>query len=67
MGGAEQHDNAVGLRVEGGRDLVQQVLDDLLDAAGGDGQVLGERVVGAALLGQVDEGLGVGGHFVTLL
>lgn len=63
--GAEEHDDAVGLGVEGGRDLVQQVLDDLLNAAGGDGQVLREGVVGTALLGQVDQSLGVGGHFVV--
>lgn len=62
MLGAEEHDGAVGLRVEGRGDLVDQVLDDLLDAGGRDGQVLGQRVVGPALLGEVDEVLGGGGH-----
>lgn len=65
--GAKEHDDTVGLRVEGGGDLVQEVLNDLLDAVLRDGQVLGQGVVAAALLGQVDQGLGVGGHFVLSL
>lgn len=62
MVGAEEDDDAVGLGVEGGGDLVEQVLDDLLDAGGGDGEVLVQGVVGPALLGEVDEVLGGGGH-----
>lgn len=62
LGAKEDHDT-VGLRVEGGRDLVEQVLDNLLDTGRGDGQVLGERVVGPARLGEVDEGLSIGSHF----
>lgn len=65
--GTKEHDDAVRLRVEGRGDLVQEVLNDLLDAVLRDGQVLGQGVVAAALLGQVDQGLGVGGHFVLLL
>lgn len=59
--GAEQDDDAVGLGVEGGGDMVEQVLDDLLNAGGRDGQVLGEGVVAASQLGEVDKSLG--GHF----
>lgn len=63
--GAEQDNDAVGLGVERRRNLVQQVLDDLLNAGLGDGQVLGEWVVGTALLGQVDDSLRVGSHLVV--
>lgn len=60
--GAKEDDDAVGLGVEGGGHLVEQVLDDLLHTSRCDGQVLGERVVGPASLGEVDDSLGVGGH-----
>lgn len=60
---AKEDDDAVRLGVEGGRNLVEQVLDNLLDTGRGDGQVLGERVVGPTRLGEVDEGLSVGSHF----
>lgn len=62
--GAKQDDGAVGLGVEGRGDMVEQVLDDLLHAGGRDGEVLGQRVVGPAAFGELDEFLGGGGHFV---
>lgn len=59
--GAEEDDDAVGLGVEGGGHLLQEGLDDLLDLVGLDGEVLGQRVVRPAVLGELDQLLG-GGH-----
>lgn len=58
--GAEEEDGAVGLGVEGGGDVGDELADDLLDAGGGDGEVLAEGVVGAAFLDELEES---GGHF----
>lgn len=62
--GAEQDDEAVGLGVEGRGGLEGGLLDDLLDALGSHGEVLGEGVVGAAVLGQLEEEVGgeLGSH-----
>lgn len=64
MVGAEEDDNAVGLGVEGGGDVLQGLLDDLLDLGRGDGQVLGEGVVGATVLDALEHGVGVDGRHV---
>lgn len=56
--GAEQDDDADGLGVEGGRDVQGGLLDDLGDALLGDGQVLGQDVVGAAVLDQLNDRVG---------
>lgn len=61
--GAKEHNDTVRLGVEGGRNLVEELLDNLLDAGRGDGQVLGERVEGSARRSEVDEGLSIGSHF----
>jgi len=60
--GAEEDDGAVALRVEARGDVLDGLLDDLLDASGGDGQLLAERVVGAAVLDEVKDRVGVGGR-----
>ena len=56
--GAEEDEHAVGLGVEGGGDVAQGVLDDLLDAVLGDSQLLVELVIGAAELDEVQDRLG---------
>ena len=57
--GAEQDNDAVALRVERRRDVLQSLLDDLVDALDSQGtEVLGERVVGAALLDEVEDRVG---------
>lgn len=64
--GAQEHDGAVGLRVEGRGRVEGGFVDELLNAAGGDGEVLVQRVDGAAGLGHLDEEVGgeLGGrHF----
>ncbi|KUI71595.1 hypothetical protein VM1G_11752 [Cytospora mali] len=60
--GAEEDDDTVGLGVEGGGDVLEGLLDDLLDLGGGDGQVLGEGVVGAAVLDVLENDAGVDGR-----
>lgn len=59
MGVAEEDDGAVALGVEAAGDVLDGLLDDLLDAGGGDGEVLAEGVVGAAVLDLVEDRLGV--------
>ena len=65
--GAEQDNDAVALRVERRRDVLEGLLDDLVDALRGQAaEVLGERVVGAALLDEVEDRVGrdlSGRHF----
>lgn len=56
--GAEQDDDADGLGVEGRGHVQGGLLDDLGDALLGDGQVLGQDVVGAAVLDQLDDRVG---------
>lgn len=53
MVGVEEDDDAVGLGVEGGGDVAQGVLDDLLDALLGDGEGLVEDVMRASVLDEV--------------
>lgn len=62
--GAEEDDEAVGLGVEGRGGLEGGLLDNLLDALGSHGEVLGEGVVGAAVLSQLEDEVGgeLGGH-----
>lgn len=62
MLGAEENNDAVGLRVEARGDVLECLCDDLLDARRGGGEVLVERVDGAAGLDELKEGVGVGGH-----
>lgn len=57
----QEEDQACGLGVEGGWDVLDEVGDDLLDAGIGDGGVLVEGVDAAAVGGGVEEGHG-GGH-----
>lgn len=59
MLGAEEENGAVGLGVEGGGDIGDELAEDLLDAGGGDGEVLGEGIVGAAVLDELEKS---GGH-----
>lgn len=59
--GAEEDDDAVGLGVEGRRGVEDGLLDDLGDALLADGQVLGQGVVGAAVLDEVQDRVGVDG------
>lgn len=63
--GAEEDDGAVGLGVEGGRSVQGGLVDEFLDALGGDGEVLAEGVESAAGLGHLKEDVGreFGGHF----
>ena len=57
--GAEEDNDAVALRVEGRGNVLKSLLDDLVDALGGQRtEVLGERVVGAALLDEVKDRVG---------
>lgn len=46
--------------------MESRLVDDLLDAGGGDGEVLGQGVVGAAVLDELEEEIGgeLGGHCV---
>lgn len=68
MVGAEEDDGAVALGVEAGGDVLEGLLDDVLDALLGDGEVLAEGVVGAAVLDVLEEGASADGrggcHFV---
>lgn len=57
--GTEDDEDAVGLGVEGGGNVEDGVLDDLLDAVLGDGEFLVEDVVGAADLEEVEDRLGL--------
>ena len=57
----QQEDEAGGLRVEGGRDVFDELGDDCFDAVVGDGGGLGEGVDAAAVGDGVEEGE-VGGH-----
>lgn len=61
---AKEHDGAVGLGVEGRGRVEGGVLDDLVDAGRGDGEVLVEGVDGAADLGHLEEEIGgeLGSH-----
>lgn len=61
---AKEDDGAVGLGVEGRGSVQGRVLDDLVDAAGRDGEVLVEGVDGATDLGHLEEEIGgeLGGH-----
>lgn len=61
---AEEHEHAVGLGVERGGGVQGELVDDVGDARCGHRQLLVERVVGAAALGQLDKGVGgeLGGH-----
>lgn len=61
----EEDEKTVGLGVEGGWGVEGGLADDLLDTLLGDGEFLAEGVVGAAVLGQLDEGVGgeLGSHF----
>ena len=59
---AEQDNDAVALGVEAGGHVLKRLGDDLLDALGSDAQVLVERIVAAAALEELDEGVCVGGH-----
>lgn len=56
---AEEDDDTVGLGVEGGGGVEGGLVDDLLDALLGDGELLVKGVDGAAGLGQLEEGVGV--------
>ena len=57
--GAEQDDDAVALRVERRGNVLESLLDDLVDAVDGQRtEVLGERVVGATLLDEVEDRVG---------
>lgn len=62
--GAEEDDDAVGLGVEGGRGVEDGLLHDLGDALLADGQVLGQGVVGAAVLDEVEDRVGADGRHV---
>lgn len=67
--GAKEHDGPRGLRVEARGGVQDGVVDHVGDARGGHarGQVLGEGVVGAPVLGELEEQVGGelgGGHFV---
>ena len=56
---AEEDNDAVALRVERGRNVLESLLDDLVDAVDGQRtEVLGERVVGAALLDEPEDRVG---------
>lgn len=59
----EQHDEAGGLRVEAGGDVEDGLLRDLGDLLVGDGRLLIELVVRAAVLDRLEEGL-LTGHVV---
>lgn len=68
--GAEQDDEAVGLGVEGRGRVQGGLVDNLLDARRGDGQLLGQGVVGAAVLDELEEEVGGdlgGGHCVGVV
>ncbi len=56
--GAEEDDDAVGLRVEGAGDVLESLGHDGLDLGGADSDLLVERIVGAAVLDQREEGVG---------
>jgi len=59
----EQDHETGGLRVEGRRDVLDGLCDELLDAVVADGQFVGEGVDGAAVAHGFEEGHFVG-HFV---
>lgn len=65
---AKEHNEAVGLRVERRGSLQRRLLDELLDAGRANGELLGEGVVGAAVLGQLEESVcgSLGSHFVVV-
>lgn len=63
---AKEDDDPVGLGVEGRRGVERRLVDELLYAVGGDGEVLVERVDGSAGLGHLQKEVGGelgGGHF----
>jgi hypothetical protein len=64
MLGSEQDNGTIALGVKAGRNVLESLLHNFLDTLRADGELLAERVVGAAVLDQVEDRVGVdgGGH-----